>query len=973
MTTAVNKCASIGALAAALHLSLLDLVAAQTSEEMRAAAAEANADEFKLDPSSLYTNQTGSNVEIIGVTPVENITVPSSDFFYGVQGQGETAGALPQVDTYEELYGHRNQELGNLQLGTGRFTATGDLNAEALAFEVLSGSEGTQSVASDQFLQNSRNLLTEGANAEFGDCVVQYVTETNSYTYDGSYDEVCDMPALDLEPMPAERTYDGPPHIFTTSSSGGQLHCNWAGRSVAVDSAATCGKLSILTGIPTTNGTLSVRQCSGAPNCVEFVLSQTGQSHPVNVGFTVHPNVNLTNATVRGDSSNPGTVTYQGNSRNIRSSFVSIPEVLTTKGSAQVFAVYKTNGVTRQPSSGSSYNLGHTHWIGYGLWWSGRRFHTPGSATSYRAADGWTYYRSCTNGTQAQCARVWRTRPNLSGSSRIFIRLQFNPQPFSPWLFNAARLAEIQSTAQDPACNITYTTVETVAKPNGCVNSSAGELCGPSIPVSPFDGLSDRASTRIEVGLNCGFQGLLVGEGNAAFTEMGGTCQDFVENPLCTFTSRECGDRLTDGTCLFYEDTYTCGGTTEYTSPVVKEINICESSLSCMGDDCFVDTSTDGSKDFAETAAHLATVDMILGDMNCDIDPESADPGNDVRSCELFKGEAKECKKVSLGLANCCLTPSDVSLADYLQLAFATSRLARIVEGTSLANPVTSAWVNLEDLGRNSYSELARPLTEAWESIVGNSGSASQGAGNLSFNALKQALMEDTVKWTAEVFGEQAANAIFQVGGEEVIRDGVVQPGQIGLNSTAATVLSAVMIAYSIYTLINVLAAIAFACTEEEHELMVRKALKSTRKIGSYCSESVFGSCMEKKTAYCVFNSPLSRIFNEQARLQTKVSWGEPESPNCQGITLEEFQALDMDKVDLSEWTGIVISSGMIDTEALPDIDKLTGKDSTLGTALEDLYDRENAIDRNINRFEGTNLDDARKDAVDDFGSGVTR
>lgn len=975
MKKALYKCASYGALAAALHLSFLDLAAAQTSNDMRDAAGQANTNEFKLDPSSLYTNQTGSNVEIIGVTPSGNVTVPSSEFFYGVEGQGEASGALPHVDTYEELYGHRNQELGNLQLGTGRFTATGDLNAEASAFEVLAGSQGTRSVASDEFLQTTRDLLLDidGATAEFGECVIQHVTETNTHTYDDSYKEVCDMPALDLEPMPAERTYDGPPHVFTTSSSGGQLYCNWAGRRVAVDSATTCSKLSILTGIPTTNGTLSVRECSGVAGCIEFVLSQTGQSHAVNVNFTVHPNINVTNAFVRGDSSNPGTVAYQGNSRAVSSSFVSIPEVATTEGSAQVFSVYKSNGVTRQPSSGYTYNLGSTYWIGYGLHWNGRRWTTPQNATSYRASDGWTYYRNCTNATQARCNGVWRTRPNPSGFSRIFIRVQFNPQPFSPWLFNAARWAEIQSLADNPSCSITYTTLETAAKPNGCVNSLAGELCGPSIPVTPFDALPDRASTRIEVGLNCGLEEMVDEEGNAAFTEMGGTCQELIDNPLCTFSSRQCGDTLPDGSCLFYEDTYTCGGSMEYTSPVVKEINICDSTLSCMGDDCIVDTSTDGSIDLAETAAQLAAVDMILGDMNCSVDPDSPSPGNDLRSCEIFKGEAEECKKVTLGLANCCKTPSGVSLADYLQLAFATSRLARVVEGTSLANPVTSAWVDLTDLGRNSFSKLTQPLTEAWESIIGNSGAGSQGVSNLSVSAVKQSLMKNAAQWTAEIFGEQAANALFQVGGGPAVSNGVVQSGTIGLNGAAATVMSTVMVAYAIYTIINVLAAILFACTEEEQELMVRKALKSTHEIGTYCSSRFLGSCVKKKTAYCMFNSPLARIFNEQARLQTGVSWGEPEHPNCQGITLEQFQALDMDRVDLSEWTGMMISSGMIDTQALSDIEQLTGQNSTLGKALDDLYDRENAIDRNVNRLDGTDLDAARQDAVDDFGRGVTQ
>ena len=32
--------------------------------------------------------------------------------------------------------------------------------------------------------------------------------------------------------------------------------------------------------------------------------------------------------------------------------------------------------------------------------------------------------------------------------------------------------------------------------------------------------------------------------------------------------------------------------------------------------------------------------------------------------------------------------------------------------------------------------------------------------------------------------------------------------------------------------------------------------------------------------------------------------WGDPENPNCSGFTPEEFQMLDLSRIDLSEWYG---------------------------------------------------------------------
>ncbi len=73
--------------------------------------------------------------------------------------------------------------------------------------------------------------------------------------------------------------------------------------------------------------------------------------------------------------------------------------------------------------------------------------------------------------------------------------------------------------------------------------------------------------------------------------------------------------------------------------------------------------------------------------------------------------------------------------------------------------------------------------------------------------------------------------------------------------------------------------------------------------VGSYCAEKwpLIG-CVQKKKTYCCFSSPLSRIIQEQGRPQLGIGWGSPESPNCRGFTIEEFQKLDFSKIDFSEY-----------------------------------------------------------------------
>jgi conjugal transfer mating pair stabilization protein TraN len=52
---------------------------------------------------------------------------------------------------------------------------------------------------------------------------------------------------------------------------------------------------------------------------------------------------------------------------------------------------------------------------------------------------------------------------------------------------------------------------------------------------------------------------------------------------------------------------------------------------------------------------------------------------------------------------------------------------------------------------------------------------------------------------------------------------------------------------------------------------------------------------------YCCFPTKLARVFNEQARKQLNIGWGDAEHPNCQGLTLHQIQSLNFDQLQLEE------------------------------------------------------------------------
>lgn len=96
--------------------------------------------------------------------------------------------------------------------------------------------------------------------------------------------------------------------------------------------------------------------------------------------------------------------------------------------------------------------------------------------------------------------------------------------------------------------------------------------------------------------------------------------------------------------------------------------------------------------------------------------------------------------------------------------------------------------------------------------------------------------------------------------------------------------------------------------------------------------------CVVKERVYCCFQSPLSRFVNEQVK-QTQPellkeygndTWGTPKHPIYGGIPLEAVDKIDWDRINLDEWTTLLVSTGNAKTADGIDIDTLTGTASRL-------------------------------------------
>ena len=104
-------------------------------------------------------------------------------------------------------------------------------------------------------------------------------------------------------------------------------------------------------------------------------------------------------------------------------------------------------------------------------------------------------------------------------------------------------------------------------------------------------------------------------------------------------------------------------------------------------------------------------------------------------------------------------------------------------------------------------------------------------------------------------------------------------------------------------------------CNAADAALKVKQDKGLCSLVGSYCAKyTLFGICLQKKEAHCCYLSKISRILQEQGRVQIGKPYASPATETCPGFTIAEFQQLDLSKMDFSE-----VYAEFTDAAKLPD------------------------------------------------------
>ncbi len=390
------------------------------------------------------------------------------------------------------------------------------------------------------------------------------------------------------------------------------------------------------------------------------------------------------------------------------------------------------------------------------------------------------------------------------------------------------------------------------------------------------------------------------------------TCGEYENNPGCAYVRQECIEGARDpesGQCYAWTVIYDCGADVQTGSTSTSIAMVCDGVVRCMGTECVSGQFDANNTDFAQAVAYLQATQYASTDLDC----SDANEGG----CTVFPGDSYECKKALGGWVDCCVQPEGVSLKEYIILLGATKKFISMEWsianfGPLSTNPFSGAYSALS----SAWDYTSDMMTSAWDSLTGNTTIASSVS---SGQGITQYLMGAAYDWTTEHFPNLAANIFVEEGIEVNFAPWIQQ---------FIPYIQVVMWMYTLYNILNILVHIIWACEEKEFELGAKRQLKVCHYVGSYCKTTVLGMCIEKRDSYCCFNSPLSRILQEQIRVQTDHSWGSAEGPDCAGLRMNELAQVNWDQIDLSEWLGLLAIAGESPDQRELSLSGLTGSGS---------------------------------------------
>jgi conjugal transfer mating pair stabilization protein TraN len=321
----------------------------------------------------------------------------------------------------------------------------------------------------------------------------------------------------------------------------------------------------------------------------------------------------------------------------------------------------------------------------------------------------------------------------------------------------------------------------------------------------------------------------------------------------CSQTGATCIAYLSDGTtCSLYEQKYQCLDKKGGTSTVMD----CGGQTYCMDGKCF-DTSYASDKDFGMAVTGLE----IARQMGNYLDPDNL---------TLFNGVSGKCS-VRLGVFNCCTKNTKAgsdngSMASQLGMNLVTS------VGGEAIKYYGSYFVHdaLYSVGTPAF------IQSGFEGLFGES-------------------------FASGTFTPTTAVSMYGVtiGYGTAASSGLAISANIGGGFYLAFNPTTFIIAIVIMVITELM-----KCDQDEQVLAQKRGQNLCAEVGSYCSVSMLGVCMEDKKSFCCYNSRLARLISVAGHAQLGKPWGEAKAPDCSGFTTVDIAKMDFSLMNFSEVIG---------------------------------------------------------------------
>ncbi|WP_443743202.1 conjugal transfer mating pair stabilization protein TraN [Sutterella sp.] len=515
---------------------------------------------------------------------------------------------------------------------------------------------------------------------------------------------------------------------------------------------------------------------------------------------------------------------------------------------------------------------------------------------------------------------------------------------------------------------------------NGCSTINGIEVCPSHLAESPINGVSPLCR-RVEISTKYDFYKgdtgcwkALLGfddKGEAIYEEVCGgqniggnldTCTKYEDDPNCKFVESKCTEGMTgaSGTCYVNDVTYDCGKDVKVDTVEGETTYDCK-GVTCLGEEC-IDVNRTYNSDFGKVNALMNALQYMAEDMQCEGLDENGNPtGLQNVDCKVFSGESGKCKIAVGGYQDCCESMGTPGVGSYIEMI---QNAQQFHSGMiSMSDQVlTKSWTAM------GQGEVYEPTL--FEEVAGQYADAVGEVG---------AVIRSGVDYVAKAFGSSADNIYSFIDGItaplKALKDEIIKQiqsaiskvlekimSQLGLNfggaaaggtatggaevdmvqnalnnvfgdvvgeaiGSAITFVGAVYLAYQIA---DIAIKMIYKCEQEEFETVSKREQKNCHYVGSYCESKVLGACIVKQKVYCCYQSPLSRIINEQIKmtqpqiLEDDGDWGNPKNPKCSGVPLADVTKINWDLINLDEWTAILRMTGN-----LPTADKMTVEDLT--------------------------------------------